>query len=376
MEETILHGGEKELLELKQILQEKNHYNVVLDSMDTVIEEFKEKIDKRKIEIEKEMNLEILRRRDLVGKPFQDDIDACDAEIKNAQDIRSGKRQELIEQMIQEEGVIYEKRKDNLETQMKLVSQEEGVPWLCTTRLFLAFFCPRTGMDALILVIGILIVLLVLPMAIYFGAYGGNDPQALTAIYLVLIVVFYTFYLLINNLVKDRYLQGINKMLKLIEESKKLDKSRKERIKELESLPESSFDLSEFDEEMQTLEARKRELADQKEVALANFDRDENLQLAIAQEVQEKFKTEIDKMKDELDEKLRAYEEKQEEYENFLDEKALEQKYDILLRVEPDIFSQSVIDELIFFLQHGDAENISKAVMKRKKKLGQGAVPL
>jgi len=376
VEDSILHGGEKELLELKQVLQEKNHYNVVLDSMDTGIEEFKAKIDKRKIEIEKEMNLEILRRRDLVGKPFQDDMDACDAEIKNAQNVRSGRRQELVEQMIQEEGAIYEKRKENLEVQMKLVSQEEGVPWLCTTRLFLAFFCPRTGMDALILVIGILLVLLVLPMGIYFGAYGGNDTQALTAIYLVLIVVFYTIYLLVNNLVKDRYLQGINKMLKLMEESKKLDKNRKQRVKELESLPESSFDLSEFDEEMQTLEARKRELAEQKSIAIANFDRDENLQLAIAQETQEKFKPEIDKMKAELDEKLRAYEEMQEEYNNFLDEKAIEQKYEILLRVEPDIFTQSVIDELIFFLQHGDAENISKAVMKRKKKLGQGAIPL
>lgn len=376
MEDSILHGGEKELLELKQVLQEKNHYNVVLDSMDTGIEEFKAKIDKRKIEIEKEMNLEILRRRDLVGKSFQEDMDACDAEIKNAQNVRNGRRQELIDQMIQEEGVIYEKRKENLEVQMKLVSQEEGVPWLCTTRLFLAFFCPRTGKDALILVIGILLLLLVLPMGIYFGAYGGNDTQALTAIYLVLIVVFYTIYLLINNLVKDRYLQGINKMLKLMEESKKLDKGRKQRIKELESLPESSFDLSEFDEEMQTLEARKRELAEQKEIAVANFDRDENLQLSIAQEVQEKFKPEIDKMKAELDEKTRAYEEMQVEYENFLDEKAIEQKYEILLRVEPDIFSQSVIDELIFFLQHGDAENISKAVMKRKKKLDQGPIPL
>lgn len=376
MENSILHGGEKELLELKQILQEKNHYNVVLDSMDTGIEELKKKIDDRKLEIEKEMNLEILRRRDLVGKSFQDDMDACDAEIKNAQNVRNGRRQELIDQMIQDEGVIYEKRKENLEVQMKLVSQEEGIPWLCTTRLFLAFFCPRTGMDALILTIGILLLLLVLPMVIYFGAYGGNNPQALTAIYLVLIIIFYTLYLLINNLVKDKYLAGINKLLKLIAESKKLDKDRKQRIKELESLPESSFDLSEFDEEMQTLEERKRELAEQKEIAIANFDRDENLQLSIAQEIQEKFKAEIEKMKAELDEKIRAYEEMQEEYNNFLDEKAIEQKYEILLRVEPDIFSQSVIDELIFFLQHGDAENISKAVMKRKKKLGQDPIPL
>ena len=42
MEESILHGGEKELQELKKTLQEKNRYNAVLDSMDAAVEEQKE----------------------------------------------------------------------------------------------------------------------------------------------------------------------------------------------------------------------------------------------------------------------------------------------------------------------------------------------
>ena len=50
MEESILHGGEKELLELKKTLQEKNRYNAVLDSMDAAVEEQKEKIEQVKEE--------------------------------------------------------------------------------------------------------------------------------------------------------------------------------------------------------------------------------------------------------------------------------------------------------------------------------------
>ncbi len=371
MEESILHGGEKELQELKKVLQEKNRYNGVLDSLDTAVDEQKLKIEQRKSEIEKEMNLEVERRREEVAAPFYEEIASCEVDLQKAQDERSRRRQELIDRIREEETEIYEQRKENLEKQRRLVGQEEGVPGICTTRMFLAFFCPRTGKDALILVAGLVILFLILPMAVYFGAYGGNDRQALTGIYLVFIVVFYTIYLLINNLVKDKYLVGINKLLKILEEMSKLESHRKQREKELENLPDSALDLSEFDEKVNHLQAVIEELNKQKDLAIVNFNSDERLHVAIGQEVQEKFKPELDRMRAELDEIISSYEKMQEEYNKFLDEKSIEEKYGILLRMEPDIFSQTVIDELIFYVTHGDAENISKAIVKRKKKLGQ-----
>ena len=223
----------------------------------------------------------------------------------------------------------------------------------------------------MILVIGLLILFLVLPMVVYFGAYGGNDTQALTAIYLVFIVVFYTLYLLINNLVKDKYLIGINKLLKLMEESDKLEAHRKQRVKELENIPDSSLDLGEYDVEVGRLQAVVDELTKQKDLAVVNFDSDERLHIAIGQEVQEKFRSELEHMRNVLEDNVGSYEKMQVEYNQFLNEKNMEQKYGILLQAEPDIFSQTVIDELIFYITHSDAENISKAIVKRKKKLGQ-----
>lgn len=371
MEESILHGGEKELLELKKTLQEKNRYNAVLDSMDAAVDEQKLKIEQRKADIEKEMNLEVKRRRDAEAAPFYEEIASCEVELQKARDERSRKREEIIGQMIAEEKEMYEKRKENLEKQRKLIGQTEGVPGICTTRLFLAFFCPRTGKDALILVIGLVILFLVLPMVVYFGAYGGNDRQALTGIYLAFIVVFYTLYLLINNLVKDKYLIGINKLLKVTEESEKLEANRKKREKELENLPDSALDLGEFDDEVNRLQAVIEELNKQKDLALLNFDSDERRHVAIGQEVQEKFKPEIDHMNAVLEETISSYEKMQQEYDKFLNDRRIEERYGVLLQAEPDIFSQTVIDELIFYLTHSDAENISKAIIKRKKKLGQ-----
>ena len=287
--EDILLGGEKELMELKKTLQEKERYNSVLDSLDVAVKEQKDKIEQRKNEIELEMNAEIKRRREEAAKPYYDEIAVCEVDIQKARDERARKRQELVDQLIREETEMYEKRKKNLEKQIKLVGQEEGVPAVCTSRLFLAFFCPRTGKDALILIAGLVLLLLVLPMALYFGAYGGNDRQALTTIYLVLIVFFYTLYLLINNLVKDKYLVGINKLLNLFGEMEKLEAHRKQRLKELENIPDSSLDLQEFDEEIGRLEAVVGELTEQKNLALMNFDSDERMQLDIGKQVQEKY---------------------------------------------------------------------------------------
>ena len=47
MEDTILHGGEKELLALKAELQEKKRYSALLGSMDAAVEEQKQKIEKQ-----------------------------------------------------------------------------------------------------------------------------------------------------------------------------------------------------------------------------------------------------------------------------------------------------------------------------------------
>lgn len=366
--EDILLGGEKELQELKKILLEKERYNSVLDSLDASVENQREKMEEKKQEIEEEMNEEIKRRREEIAKPFYDEIAVCEVEQQKVKNERSRKRQELIDIMILEESDLYEKRKLNLEKQIKLVGEEEGVPAICTSRLFLAFFCPRTGRDAIILVSGLMLLFLALPLGLYFGVYGGNNKQALTTIYLVLIVFFYTIYLLINNLVKDRYLLGINKLLNLYAEMEKLEAHRKQRVKELEDIPDSELDLQEFDEEIHRLELVIEELKMQKDLEVRNFDSNERLQLDIAKETQDKYQAEMDQLRMGLEDAIQSYEKVQREYDNFLNDKDFEGRYDSLIRLEPGVYNTKVIDELLFFIMHAGADNIRAAVMMRKRK--------
>ena len=370
MEDTILHGGEKELLELKNILQEKNKYMAVVDSLTTAVEEQRLKIEKRKAEVEKEMALEIQHQRDMIAVPFLEEIVSNEAELQKVLEERKKKREEFIVALIAEETKMYKKKKEELEAQRKRIGQVEGVPAFCTSKLFLALFCPRNGKDAMVLMTGIFMVFIVLPMVLYFCLYGGNDKQALTIIYLAVVVIFYTMYLLINNLVKDKYLIGINKLLKIKEELEKLDVYRKKREKELENIPDSSLDLGEFDEAAKRLKTAIGDLNKQKELALLNFDSDDQRQIAIGQVIQDKFKQELEQMRNVLKDNIASQKKMKQEYSRFLDGHKIEERYGILQQLEPSIFNQSVIDELIFFLTHSDAENIGKAIIKRKQKLG------
>lgn len=369
--ENILLCGEQVLQELKQILQEKQRYNSVLASLDSEIDGQKLKIESCRKEMEQEVSEEEQRRRELVAKPYYDEIASCEVEINRITLEREKQRQVQIDAIVRQETEEYETKKNEIEAQIKEVKKEENVPAVCLSRPFLAFFCPRTGKDALFLVAGILVLLLVLPMALYYGVYGGKDKSALLVIYLVLIVFFYTAYLLINNLVKDKYLVGLQKILAFMTEQEKLEQKWKQRVKELENIPDYELDLKEFDDEVLRIQMVIGELNGQKDMALVTFDSNERLKLDIMAEVQEKYKPQLEQLQLALDELNESYDKMRMEFKKFLEEKQIEERYLPLQRLESGIFNPKVIDELIFYICHGDAENIREAIMKRKRKIGE-----
>ena len=64
----ILLGGERELQELKKIIQERARYNSVLASMYTTIESQQDAMNTLKENVEKEIRAEEQRRRDEIAK--------------------------------------------------------------------------------------------------------------------------------------------------------------------------------------------------------------------------------------------------------------------------------------------------------------------
>ena len=75
-------------------------------------------------------------------------------------------------------------------------------------------------------------------------------------------------------------------------------------------------------------------------------------------------------MEEALEETRSSYDKCKSELEKFKQDKNIEETYDTLVRLEKNIFNVDVIDELIYILRNGDAENIRSAIFKRQKKLG------
>lgn len=371
MEKDILLGGEKELRELKSTLQEKERYSSVIDSLKNEIESQKQMLDFRKQEIDREVADEEQRRRNVMLKPYYDKLEACEKAVQKLGEERAKKRQELIESIRKEEALHFEEQKHDLEEQIKQIRKEENIPPLCLSRPFLAFFYPRTGMDALILVSGIVLFLLILPMGLYYGIYGGDNKLALTTIYLIAIVFFYTIYLLINNLVKDKYLVGMKQILGLMAEQEKLEIRKKRRMAELEQIPDAELDLHEFDEQAEQMRNELAEVEELRDLALINFDSDERTKLDIAAQIQQRYAVEMEQMRNSLADSMASLENMKQEYEKFVADKGLKDRYSSLLRIESGIFNIKVIDELLFILSSGEAENISGAIRRRKHRMNQ-----
>ena len=370
MEKDILLGGEKELKELKKTLQEKERYGDVMDSLKSEIESQKQVIEERTQEIEQEIAEEEQRRRELIMKPYYDKMAVCEADIQKAKNEREEKRLELIEQIKKEEAKHFEEQKQELEDEIAAVKEEESIPSICLSKPFLAFFWPRTGTDALILVSGIVLLLLVLPFGIYYGVYGGDNRLVLTSIYLVTIIVFYTLYLLINNMVKDKYLLGLRKIMELTAEKERLEIRKKQRMAELErNIPEEELDLHEFDEKITQFRMELSELEELRDLALMSFDSDERVKLDIATQVQQRHAEEMVQLRKALSDSMASLENMKQEYEKFIADRGLKNKYNSLLRMERSIFDINVIDELLFILGNGDAENISGAILRRKRRM-------
>ena len=123
--ENILLGGEQELRELKQILQEKQRYNSVLASLDSELDTQKQTIEGYKQEIEREISMEEQRRRNVVAKPYYDEIASCEVEIQRITSEREKQRQAQIDEIVRKETEEYESQKNELEGQITQVKKEE-----------------------------------------------------------------------------------------------------------------------------------------------------------------------------------------------------------------------------------------------------------
>ncbi|MGN0505504.1 MAG: hypothetical protein ACI4FZ_03030 [Lachnospiraceae bacterium] len=367
-EKDILQCGELELQKLKDRLLQSEQQEKVLKALELRVRKQEEKIELRRKEIESEIEEEEKAQRAVVARPYFEEIADKEAQIQSVKEERASKREEEIIRRTKEEKAKYEERKLESEQQIKEIIKEENIPDICVSKLFLACFFPKSVLDVLILLVGIVLIFCVLPCVIYFVVLGGGGGAVLTGIYLVITLIFYTAYLVINNLVKEKYMVGLKKINAIRTEMLKLELNLKMKLQNIEKLPNSALNLKEFEDKITFLEQEIEGIRQEQNVALQNFDSDENLKKEIADTVWNSYRQEMDMLTSSLSEQEAAYQEQKQEVELFKQSIISDKRYEPLVNLEPNIFRISVVDDLLFYIKTGAAEDIAEAMIKHKTK--------
>lgn len=364
----ILQCGEKELQKLKERLLESEEQQKVLQAFELRVKKQEEKIEQHTEEIEKEIKEAEKTQRLEVSRPYNEEIAALEKQLDGIMAARKEKREEEIRKRIKEETQKAAEKKLLFDKQMQDIIKEDNIPDICLSKPFLACFFPKSMADALILLAVLFFIFAILPCAIYFGLMQSRGTAALSGLYLVITVFFYTMYLLINNLVKEKYMVSLKKINTIRAEKLKLEQDTKRRLQEIENLPDSALNLTEFEDDVAQLRQKMEEKKKERMVAIQNFESDTTLKNEMAALIRESHKQETESLMHGLEKLKTSYMKKREETNKLKLSITTDKFYEPLVRIESEIFKISVVDEMLMYMQHGGAETIAEAILRRKSK--------
>ena len=218
------------------------------------------------------IEMTIRKRKSEITDSYDSQIEQTQVQLRKVKAKREkAKNQGMKERMDEETADV---REDNrrLSTELKTLFRQHDVPRFCNTRFFYALYYTRGLREALIFLITLVICFAAVPLGVYH-LIGQERTLWLAGIYIVDILVFGGIYFAINNHVKLRYHETLRQGRKIrnqIRAGKKKIKAIKNSIRKDKN--EDMYGLEDFDENIARLEAEKKEIADQKQDALTNFE--------------------------------------------------------------------------------------------------------
>ena len=210
----------------------------------------------------------------------------------------------------------------------------------------------------MILLTGLLVAFLALPMGIYWFLLAERFGEiALALTYLAAVLLFGGTYLIINNAVKERYLdtfRAVKKLRAQIRKNKKNIRRIQKGIKK--DSDESTYGLETYDEELAEIDGEIRKIAGEEREAVNAFENETAPQ--IKEEIERRYQEELVSAGEEL-ETVREEQKKTESQKQELS-RMLSKQYEAYLGKE--MLNVAKLDRLISHIQSGAATTIGEAL--------------
>ncbi|ROR23612.1 hypothetical protein EDD66_1135 [Mobilisporobacter senegalensis] len=293
MENTnILSEGIEALNTVKEKLLELNGYKENAEQLAIEEKKLEKGIESKERDIQDEITITLKKRKDEIEKTFDEQIEKIKIKMKKVQNKKEKIKNAKVSERIEDEtGELVEENK-KLFINIKNIFKENKIPGIYNSNLYYSLYFPSSFKDIIIILALIMIAFIGIPCGIYFGLLPERKIIYLIAIYFMTIILICGLYLLINNISKSKYLDSIiqAKQLRIqIRANRKKIKAIKKSI--LKDKDESRYGLDKINQEMMELDGVLKEIEEQKQEAILNFE--DTTKLVIVTEIKAKYQEEL-----------------------------------------------------------------------------------
>ena len=301
------------------------------------------------------------RRAEVAGK-FDDEVDKDQDKIKKIRAKRERAKDKGIKERIAEETADLTAQNKELKKNIRESLKKEKLPGFCGSGFYFTLYYTKGAGEVFICALMIVMMFLVVPAVVYLALPFEKLPDsynglafALTFFVVVLIVFF--IYKVIGDKTKNRHFEELKSVRSLRDQII----SNKRQISNIcraikKDKNEEMYELDNFDEQINAINADIDKINSEKEAALKNFD--DNVSASVATEIENREMPRINEISDnynamvarhaELDETIRQMRLKlSTDYEAYLGE---------------GFTDINKLDELISIMESGSAGTVSEAI--------------
>ena len=368
VDKNILSGDVNTLREYRALVEDYNNSKVLMEQAQAEEKRLSKELALNKKNLKDDIEITIKKRRNEVSDKFDKEIDKDENKAKKIRGERSKAKNKGIKARIADETADLTVQNNELKANIKSALRAEKLPGFCGVGLYFTLFFTKGVGEVFFCALMIILMCLVLPATIFvilpFEEFSENLQLVFMAItFFVVFVAIFFVYKLIENQTKHKHkdallsirslrdqVEGNNKQIRKIAKSIRKDKN------------EDMYNLGDFDTKIQDLENDIAIITQNKADALKMFD--ETTKPAIVEEIESRELPRIE----ELEQKYSEMTTRVTELEDTVKQLGIKLSTEYESYVDKSFSDVDKIDELIGFIENGQATTVGEAIQAYKAK--------
>ena len=301
MDGNFLSGGIAELQYAKAAINEAAQLQAAAQAAEAQASEKEKNFESQSKYVQDKINDATKERRAELKKTHDDQVDHAGKNLKEAEKKRKAAKSDAVQARITDETADYEKKRDDLKREVKLLFKENKVPGICNTGFYYALYAPRRAGDFLIFVLTVIVAFGLIPNVVCMLL--NTDQLIIKILVYIAVVIFFVLLYFIFFALSKRNKNGAVleqarlKRTEIRSVKKQIKKTSKSIVKDKD---ESTYGLEGYDSEIAELQQIYSDVTNKREAALKTFD--EETAKNIHDQIMNDNKETLDRMEAEMNE--------------------------------------------------------------------------